>query len=54
VSKGKSIKKIIGKKTSFDRLRIEEFRIILENQHMKIVILGVFSKEETDRFIRRF
>ena len=52
--RGKLIKKIKGKKTSFYRLRIDKFRVFFEIQHMKIVILRVLSKKEADRFIRRF
>ena len=52
--RGKLIKKIKGKKTSFYRLRIDKFRVFFEIQHMKIVILRILSKKEADRFIRRF
>ncbi len=48
--KGKLIKKIKGKKTSFYRLRIDKFRIFYEIQHMKIVVLRIISKEEADRY----
>ena len=52
--RGKLIKKIKGKKTSFYRLRIDKFRIFFEIQHMKILILRILSKKEADRFIKRF
>jgi mRNA interferase RelE/StbE len=51
--RGKLIKKIKGKKTSFYRLRIDKFRVFFEIQHMKIVILRILSKKVADRFIRR-
>jgi mRNA interferase RelE/StbE len=52
--KGKLIKKIKGKKTTFYRLRIDEFRVFYEIQHSNIVILRILSKKEADRFIKRF
>ena len=51
--RGKLIKKIKGKKTSFYRLRIDKFRVFFEIHLLKIVILRVISKKETDRYIRR-
>jgi mRNA interferase RelE/StbE len=51
--RGKLIKKIKGKKTSFYRLRIDKFRVFYEMQQMKIVILRIISKKEADRFIKR-
>jgi mRNA interferase RelE/StbE len=51
--RGKLIKKIKGKKTSFHRLRIDKFRVFFEIQHMKIVILRILSKKEADRFINK-
>jgi len=51
--RGKLIKKIKGKKTSFYRLRIDKFRVFFEIRHMKIVILRILSKKEADRFIKR-
>ncbi len=50
--RGKLIKKIKGKKTSFYRLRIDKFRVFFEIQRMKIVILRILSKKEADRFIK--
>jgi len=50
--KGKLIKKIKGKKTSFYRLRMDKFRVFFEIQQMKIVILRIISKKEADRFIK--
>jgi len=50
--RGKLIKKIKGKKTSFYRLRMDKFRVFFEIQHMKIVILRIISKKEADRFIK--
>ena len=50
--KGKLIKKIKGKKTSFYRLRMDKFRVFFEIQHMKIVILRIIGKKEADRFIK--
>jgi mRNA interferase RelE/StbE len=50
--RGKLIKKIKGKKTSFYRLRIDKFRVFYEIQRMKIIILRIISKKEADRFIK--
>jgi mRNA interferase RelE/StbE len=50
--RGKLIKKIKGKKTSFYRLRIDKFRVFFEIQPMKIVIVKILSKKEADRFIK--
>jgi mRNA interferase RelE/StbE len=52
--KGKLIKKIKGKKTTFYRLRVDKFRVFYEIQHTNIVILRILSKKEADRFIKRF
>jgi len=52
--RGKLIKKIKGKKTSFYRLRMDKFRVFFEIQHMKIGILRILSKKEAERFIKRF
>jgi mRNA interferase RelE/StbE len=51
--RGKLIKKIKGKKTTFYRLRIDKFRVFFEIQPMKIVILRIISKKEADRYIKR-
>ena len=51
--RGKLIKKIRSKRTSFCRLRVDKFRIFYEIQHMKIIILRIISKKEADRFIKR-
>ena len=51
--RGKLIKKIKGKKTSFYRLRIDKFRVFFEIQPMKIVIVKILSKKEADRFIKK-
>jgi mRNA interferase RelE/StbE len=50
--RGKLIKKIKGKKTTFYRLRIDKYRVFFEIQHLKIVILRIISKKEADRFIK--
>ena len=52
--RGKLIKKIKGKKTSFYRLRIDKFRVFYEIQRANIVILRILGKKEADRFIKRF
>ena len=52
--KGKLIKKIKGKKTTFYRLRIDKFRVFYEIQRANIVILRILGKKEADRFIKRF
>ncbi len=51
--RGKLIKRIKGKKTSFYRLRIDKFRVFFEIQPGKIVILRILSKKEADRFIKK-
>jgi mRNA interferase RelE/StbE len=51
--RGKLIKKIKGKKTSFYRLRIDKFRVFYEVQHMKIVILRIIGKKEAHRYIKK-
>jgi len=51
--RGKLIKKIKGKKTSFYRLRIDKFRVFYEVQHMKIIVLRIISKKEADRYIKK-
>ena len=51
--RGKLIKKIKGKKTSYYRLRIDKFRVFYGIQHMKIVILRIISKKEADRYIKK-
>jgi mRNA interferase RelE/StbE len=51
--RGKLIKKIKGKKTTFYRLRIDKFRVFFEIQPMKIVIPRIISKKEADRYIKR-
>jgi mRNA interferase RelE/StbE len=51
--KGKLIKKIKGKKTSFYRLRMDKFRVFFEIQQMKIIVLRILDKKEADRFIKR-
>jgi len=45
--RGKLIKKIKGKKTSFYRLRMDKFRVFFEIQHVKIVILRIISKKKS-------
>ena len=52
--KGKLIKKIKGRKTTFYRLRIDKFRVFYEIQHANVVILRILGKKEADRFIKRF
>jgi mRNA interferase RelE/StbE len=51
--RGKLIKKIKGKRTSFYRLRIDKFRVFYGIQHMKIVILRIISKKEADRYMKK-
>jgi len=51
--RGKLIKKIKGKKTTFYRLRIDKFRVFFEIQPMKIVVLRIISKKEADRYIKK-
>jgi mRNA interferase RelE/StbE len=51
--RGKLIKKIKGKKTTYYRLRVDKFRVFFEIQPMKIVILRIISKKEADRYVKR-
>jgi mRNA interferase RelE/StbE len=51
--RGKLIKKIKGKKTSFYRLRIDRFRVFYEIRSDKIIILRIISKKEADRYIKK-
>jgi mRNA interferase RelE/StbE len=51
--RGKLIKKIKGKETSFYRLRIDKFRVFYFINHRDIVILRILDKKEADRFIKR-
>ena len=51
--RGKLIKKIKGKRTSFYRLRIDKYRIFYEIKHLKIVVLRIISKKEADRYIKK-
>ena len=51
--RGKLIKKIKGKRTSFYRLRIDKYRVFYEIKHLKIVILRIISKKEADRYIKK-
>ena len=51
--RGKLIKKIKGKRTSFYRLRIDRYRVFYEIQQLKSVILRIISKKEADRYIKK-
>jgi mRNA interferase RelE/StbE len=51
--RGKLIKKIKGKRTSFYRLRIDKYRVFYEIKHLKIVIFRIISKKEADRYIKK-
>jgi mRNA-degrading endonuclease RelE of RelBE toxin-antitoxin system len=51
--RGKLIKKIKGKRTSFYRLRIDKYRVFYEIKHLKIVVLRIISKKEADRYIKK-
>jgi mRNA interferase RelE/StbE len=51
--RGKLIKKIKGKRTSFYRLRIDKYRAFYEIQYLKIVVLRIISKKEADRYIKK-
>ena len=51
--RGKLIKKIKGKRTSFYRLRIDKYRVFYEIKHLKIVIFKIISKKEADRYIKK-
>jgi mRNA interferase RelE/StbE len=51
--RGKSVRKIKGKKTAFYRLRIDKFRDFFEILPMKVVILRILDKKEAARFIKK-
>lgn len=51
--RGKLIKKIRGKRTSYYRLRIDKLRVFCEIQHKNVVILRVIDKKESERFIKK-
>jgi mRNA interferase RelE/StbE len=51
--RGKLIKKIKGKRTSFYRLRIDKYRVFYEIKHLKIVVFRIISKKEADRYIKK-
>lgn len=51
--RGKLIRKIKGKATSFYRLRVDKFRVFYFIHHTDIVILRILDKKEAGRFIKR-
>jgi len=51
--RGKLIKKIRGKKTSYYRLRTDKFRVFYFIHQTTIAVLRVLNKKEADRFIKK-
>jgi len=50
--KGKLIKKIKGKKTTFYRLRVDKYRVFYSIEGSEVVILKVVGKKDADKFIK--
>lgn len=50
--RGKVVKKIKGKKSTFYRLKAGKFRIFYFIQGIEIIILKIVSKKDSDRYIR--
>lgn len=50
--RGKLIKKIKGKKTTFYRLRVREYRVFYCIQRAEVVVLKIVAKKDAHRFIK--
>ena len=50
--RGKLIKKIKGKKSTFYRLRVDKYRVFYTIEGSEVVILKVISKKDADKFIK--
>ena len=50
--RGKLIKKIKGKKSTFYRLRADKYRVFYSIEGAEVVILKVISKKDADKFIK--
>ena len=51
--RGKLIKKIKGKTSTFYRLRVGDYRVFYSIEGPEVVILGVIGRKDADRFIQR-
>jgi mRNA interferase RelE/StbE len=51
--RGKLIKKIKGKKTTFYRLRVDKYRVFYGIEGAEVVILKVIAKKDADKFIKQ-
>ena len=50
--RGKLVKKIKGKRSTFYRLRVDKFRILYSIEGTKIVVLRVIGKKDTERYLK--
>lgn len=50
--KGKLIRKIKGKALDYYRLRADKYRVFFMIEGNKVVVLGVMSKKDAERFIQ--
>ena len=50
--RGKRIKKIKGKKSTFYRLRVDKYRVFYSIEDLNVVILRIISKKDADRIIK--
>lgn len=50
--RGKLIKKIKGTKMDYYRLRVDTYRVFYIVEGARVVVLRVFNKKDTGRFIR--
>ncbi len=50
--RGKRIKKMKGKKSTFYRLRVDKYRVFYSIEGMEVVILRIIAKKDADRFIK--
>jgi mRNA-degrading endonuclease RelE of RelBE toxin-antitoxin system len=51
--RGKLIKKLKGKKSTFYRLRVDKYRVYYTIEGPDVVVLRVLSKKDADKFIKR-
>lgn len=50
--KGKLIKKIKGKRSTFYRLRVDKYRVFYSIEGQDVVVLKVVGKKDADKFIK--
>ena len=50
--RGKLIKKIKGKKSTFYRLRVNKYRVVYSIEGTEVVLLKVISKKDADKYIK--